>query len=161
MIFPKGNSSHHLERMGEFLQSVVKFISAGLPSSIPQHGTSFYLFPISQTLSTGPFPDVGAWFQRHGFLLATRENALENRGHLFEPQASCVPCSPPLAFFRELRGTVSGIHQHPGQETVLRVPGATMTQHPIKQKKTAAPPRSPQKEIMFGTAVFRLTPREH
>ena len=25
MIFPKGNSSHHLERMGEFLQSVVKF----------------------------------------------------------------------------------------------------------------------------------------
>jgi RNA-binding protein YhbY len=24
MIFPKGNSSHHLERMGEFLQSVVK-----------------------------------------------------------------------------------------------------------------------------------------
>ena len=49
--------------------------------------------------------------------------------------ASCVPCSPPLAFFRELRGTVSGIHQYPGPETVLRVPGATMTQHPIKQKK--------------------------
>lgn len=24
MIFPKGNSSHHLERMGEFLQSIVK-----------------------------------------------------------------------------------------------------------------------------------------
>ena len=24
MIFPKGNSSHHLKRMGEFLQSVVK-----------------------------------------------------------------------------------------------------------------------------------------
>ena len=24
MIFPKGNSSHHIERMGEFLQSVVK-----------------------------------------------------------------------------------------------------------------------------------------
>ena len=24
MIFPKGNSSYHLERMGEFLQSVVK-----------------------------------------------------------------------------------------------------------------------------------------
>ena len=24
MIFPKGNSSHHLERMGEFLQTVVK-----------------------------------------------------------------------------------------------------------------------------------------
>jgi len=24
MIFPKGNSSHHLESMGEFLQSVVK-----------------------------------------------------------------------------------------------------------------------------------------
>ena len=60
---------------------------------------------------------------------------MDDRGHLFEPQASCVPCSPPLAFFRELRGTAPGIHQHPGQETVLRVPGATMTQHPIKQKK--------------------------
>ena len=30
-----------------------------------------------------------------------------------------------------------------------------------KTEKTAAPPRSPRKEIMFGTAVFRLTPREH
>ena len=27
MIFPKGNSSHHVERMGEFLQSVVKIIN--------------------------------------------------------------------------------------------------------------------------------------
>jgi len=25
MIFPKGNSSHHLKGMGEFLQSVVKY----------------------------------------------------------------------------------------------------------------------------------------
>ena len=100
-------------------------------------------------------PDFGGWLP-----LGARENALEDRGHLFEPQASCVPCSPPLAFFRELRGTVSGIHQYPGPETVLRVPGVIMKHH-LPTKKTAAPPRSPRKEIMFGTAVFRLTPREH
>jgi len=31
---------------------------------------------------------------------------LEGRGHLFEPQASCASCSPPLAFFCKLRGTL-------------------------------------------------------
>ena len=45
-------------------------------------------------------PDFGGWLP-----LGARENALEDRGHLFEPQASCAPCSPPLAFFRKLRGT--------------------------------------------------------
>ena len=51
-------------------------------------------------------PDFGGWLP-----LGARENALEDRGHLFEPQASCVPCSPLLAFFRVLRGTAPKIPQ--------------------------------------------------
>ena len=31
---------------------------------------------------------------------------MEGRGHLFEPQASCASCSPPLAFFCKRRGTL-------------------------------------------------------
>ena len=46
-------------------------------------------------------PDFGGWLP-----LGARENALEDRGHLFEPQASCVPCSPPLAVACRLRGTI-------------------------------------------------------
>ena len=45
--------------------------------------------------------DGGSWLP-----LGSQENALEGRGHLFEPQASCAPCSPPLAFFCKLRGTL-------------------------------------------------------
>ena len=37
MIFPKGNSSHHLERMGEFLQSVVKIKKERLYSEISRY----------------------------------------------------------------------------------------------------------------------------
>ena len=36
MIFPKGNSSHHLKRMGEFLQTVVK-----RPRQCPVRGTAW------------------------------------------------------------------------------------------------------------------------
>ena len=109
------------------------YLQANLPLS-PNTEPLFSLFHIShpqrRTASGRGCLIPEAWLP-----LGFRENALDDRGHLFEPQASCVPCSPPLAFFRELRGTAPGIHQHPGQETVLRVPGATMTQHPIKQKK--------------------------
>ena len=45
--------------------------------------------------------DGGSWLP-----LGSQENALEGRGHLFEPQASCASCSPPLAFFCKLRGTL-------------------------------------------------------
>ena len=45
--------------------------------------------------------DGGSWSP-----LGSQENALEGRGHLFEPQASCASCSPPLAFFCKLRGTL-------------------------------------------------------
>ena len=45
--------------------------------------------------------DGGSWLP-----LGSQENALEGRGHLFEPQASCAPCPPPLAFFCKLRGTL-------------------------------------------------------
>ena len=45
--------------------------------------------------------DGGSWFP-----LGSQENALEGRGHLFEPQASCASCPPPLAFFCKLRGTL-------------------------------------------------------
>ena len=48
--------------------------------------------------------DGGSWFP-----LGSQENALEGRGHLFEPQASCVTFSPPFAFFCKLRGTVPEI----------------------------------------------------
>ena len=101
-------------------------------------------------------PDFGGWLP-----LGARENALEDRGHLFEPQASCVPCSPPLAFFRELRGTAPW---NPPASGAGDGPARTRSHYDSashKTEKTAAPPRSPRKEIMFGTADLRLTPREH
>ena len=45
-----------------------------------------------------------AWFP-----LSSRENALGDRRHLFEPKASCADFSPSLAFFRKLRGTARKI----------------------------------------------------
>ena len=110
------------------------YLQACLPLSPPTWNL-FFSFPYHRALQHRTISGHGCLISGAWLPLGFRENALDDRGHLFEPQASCVPCSPPLAFFRELRGTAPGIHQHPGQETVLRVPGATMTQHPIKQKK--------------------------
>ena len=49
MIFPKGNSSHHLERMGEFLQSVVKIF--GKKSDLLFQD----MFPVLPSYIDGPY----------------------------------------------------------------------------------------------------------
>lgn len=50
----------------------------------------FIMAPGTRRTVSGP----GYWWIPETVPLSSRENALENRGHLFEPQASCVPCSP-------------------------------------------------------------------
>ena len=120
----------------EFSPQTPTILSFSLAPSIPQR----------RTVSRPGCLIPGAWLP-----LGFRENALEGRGHLFEPQASCVPCSPPLAFFRGLRGIAPEIHQHPSPETVLRAPGATMTQHPIKQKNHRTSMISPKgNHVRYG-----------
>ena len=136
-------TSYYLKRMGEFLQSVVKIVPA--VHAIPPQLDPLTLRPRTVCSAIPPALCV--------------LNPLT--GHLFEPQASCVPCSPPLAFFRGLRGTAPGIHQHPNPETVLRVPGATMIQPISKIKRPPHLPQSPKKETMFDTTAFLLTPFEH
>ena len=85
----------------------------------------------------------GAWLP-----LGSQENALEGRGHLFEPQASCASCSPPLAFFCKLRGTLPeflkardrrGTGAPPATMNQSTEPALTYSSIYIATKKPAAP----------------------
>ena len=58
-----------------------------------------------------------------GFLLA-RGKMRWRTGDTCLSAASCVPCSPPLAFFRKPRGTAPGIHSRLSLKAGRRVPFA-------------------------------------